>query len=158
MCSNSEAQLLGSVCLGLFSQQGAHSAPQDEGDAAAGHRSVRWRLSGFGMTGQLHQQRQEGGKIGLQPGAPQGGDENHVGLPGEREDWNESLGETVETSVAINDDTSSSRQTPCLTSPHEPRSFHHSFKTNKPVGSLVLVAGYLCDSDSDVLPNRTGAL
>lgn len=80
MCSDSEAELLGSVGLGLLSQQGAQGAPQNEGDAAASHRSVHRRLSGFPVTGQLHQQGQEGREVGLQPGAAQRGDEDHVGL------------------------------------------------------------------------------
>lgn len=77
---HSEAQLLGGVGLGLLPQQGAQGAPEDEGDAAPGHRGVARRLGGPAVGRQLHQQRQEGREVGLQPGASQGGDEDHAGL------------------------------------------------------------------------------
>ena len=77
---HSEAQLYGGVSLSLFPQQRPQGAPQDEGDAAVRHHSIACRLRGFAVRRQLHQQRQEGGEVRLQPGASEGGDEDNAGL------------------------------------------------------------------------------
>lgn len=80
LCCHGNAQLLGGVGLSLLAQQRAQRAPQDEGDAAAGHHGVAGRLRGSAVGRQLHQQGQEGGEVGLQPGAAQRGDEDYAGL------------------------------------------------------------------------------
>ena len=152
LCRHDEAQLFGGVGLSLLPQQRPQGAPQNERDAAAGHCGVARRLRGPAVGCQLHQQGQEGREVGLQPGAAQGGDQDHTGLRRRRRRRKRRKRRRKRKEEEEEEEEEEERRRKRR---RRRRSHYSESSSSNPTVSTV---NYLCDADSDVLADRARPL